>query len=178
VQEPNRSALQQGRGGCWDRSEFKNRTEQGEDWGDETGQRHVALWTFLLSVSRVEPSAGDFLMRLTESIQEDSPHAKSGGLSLGPLRLRRVCLGLWGVERRERVLGGSIYRLCDRGVHGSFAGDHILLLLMGFAAERRANLDFLGTGGTAGPKIMGTISLSCIAHRRASAPTASAMEHC
>lgn len=52
----------------------------------------------LLSVSRVEPSAGDFLMRLTESIQEDSPHAKSGGLSLGPLRLRRVCLGLWGVE--------------------------------------------------------------------------------
>jgi hypothetical protein len=27
VQEPNRSALQQGRGGCRDRSEFKNRTE-------------------------------------------------------------------------------------------------------------------------------------------------------
>ena len=54
----------------------------------------------LLSVSRVEPFAGDFLMRLTESIQEDSPHAKSGGLSLGPLRLRRVCLGLWGVRAR------------------------------------------------------------------------------
>jgi hypothetical protein len=28
VQEPNRSALQQGRGGCRDRSEFKNRTEE------------------------------------------------------------------------------------------------------------------------------------------------------
>ena len=79
---------------------------------------------------------------------------------------------------RARAVRINLYRLRDRGVHGSFAGDHILLLLMGFAAERRANLDFLGTGGTAGPKIMGTISLSCIAHRRASAPTASAMEHC